>query len=118
MLHCPVTATVDVIGGKWKPRLLWLLRRGASTFGDLRRGVRGSDRMVSKSLRELEQAGIVSRDERPVGRVRTTVYAFTPCGRTLVPVLNAMGQWGVAHRRGMLRRATLRHGTTSREPQA
>lgn len=118
MQHCPVSTTVDAVGGKWKPRLLWLLRRGATTFGDLRRGVRGSDRMVSKSLRELELAGIVSRDERPVGRLRTTVYAFTPYGRTLVPVLDAMGQWGVIHRRSVLTREGTRRGPTSRAPQA
>lgn len=118
MRHCPVTTTVDVIGGKWKPRLLWMLRRGASTFGTLRRGVDGSDRMVSKSLRELEQAGIVSRDERRVGRVRTTVYAFTPYGRTLVPVLDAMGRWGVAHHRGLLDGSSTRRSPASRQGQS
>lgn len=97
--RCPVTTTVAVIGGKWKPRLLWLLRRGTVTFGALCRGVQGSERMVSKSLRELADAGIVSRTERAVGRVRTTEYAFTPYGRSLVPVLDAMGHWGVAHHR-------------------
>ena len=97
--HCPVTATVQVIGGKWKPRLLWLLRRGKSTFGDLRRNVRGSERMVSKGLRELERAGVITREERRVGRMLTTHYGFTAYGRTLIPVLDAMGHWGAAHQR-------------------
>jgi DNA-binding HxlR family transcriptional regulator len=97
--RCPVTATVQVMGGKWKPRLLWLLRRGRSKFGELRRDVRGSDRMVSKSLKELEQAGVITREERRVGRMLNTHYAFTPYGRTLIPVLDAMGHWGAAHQR-------------------
>jgi DNA-binding HxlR family transcriptional regulator len=100
MRHCPVTTTVQVIGGKWKPRLLWLLRRGTTTFGALRRGVRASDRMVSRSLKDLERAGVILREERSVGRVVTTRYAFTTYGRTLIPVLDAMGHWGVAHQRG------------------
>lgn len=97
-LHdCPVTSTVQVIGGKWKPRILWLLRGGTSRFGDIQRAIRASDRMVSRSLKELEVAGIVTRQERRVGRVVTTEYTFSRYGRTLMPVLDAMGHWGLAH---------------------
>ena len=103
MKHCPVTATVRVIGGKWKPRLLWSLRRGTAKFGDLRRTVSASARMVSRSLKELEHAGVIAREERRVGRLVTTQYAFTAYGRTLIPVLDAMGRWGAEHQRATRR---------------
>jgi DNA-binding HxlR family transcriptional regulator len=96
---CPVMATIAVIGGKWKPRVLWQLRTRPTGFGDLHRCVGASEKMLSQTLRELEAVGVISRKVVPVGNVVTTEYAFTDYGRTLVPVLDAMGQWGLRHLR-------------------
>jgi DNA-binding HxlR family transcriptional regulator len=97
MADCPVMATVRVIGGKWKPRILWHLREGPAAFGELRRAVGASERMLARSLRELEACGLVTRRVIPVGGVMTTEYAYSSYGRSLIPVLDAMGQWGLAH---------------------
>ena len=96
---CPVTATIAVIGGKWKPRVLWQLRTGPTRFGDLHRLVGASEKMLSQTLRALETVGVISRKVVPVGNVVTTEYSFTDYGRTLVPVLDAMGHWGLRHLR-------------------
>ena len=98
MLFCPVTATVEVIAGKWKPRILWHLRIGTAKFGELQRATAASERMLSKSLRELEKDGIITRTVIVDGRVKTTQYDYSAYGRTLVPVLDAMGEWGFGQR--------------------
>lgn len=54
MRSCPVMTTVEIIGGRWKPRILWHLRPGKASFGELQRATEASERMLSKSLRELQ----------------------------------------------------------------
>jgi DNA-binding HxlR family transcriptional regulator len=97
MQFCPVTKTVSVMGGKWKPRILWHLRLGIAGFGELQRAIGASERMLSKSLSELIRDGIITRTETMAGKVMTTEYAFSEYGLTLVPVLNSMGNWGQLH---------------------
>ena len=97
MLDCPVTATIEVIGGKWKPRILWRLRDGPATFGDLRRYVGVSEKVLSQNLAALQRDGIVSRQPLKEGDVVYVEYGYTDYGRTLVPVLDAMGGWGLRH---------------------
>ena len=99
MRDCPVMTTVEVIGGRWKPRILWHLRAGDASFGELQRATAASERMLSRSLRELETDGVVTRTVVPVGKVITTQYAISDYGRRLVPVLDAMGEWGLQHQR-------------------
>jgi DNA-binding HxlR family transcriptional regulator len=99
MRDCPVMTTVDVIGGRWKPRILWHLRTGGAGFGELQRATAASERMLSRSLRELETDGVVTRTVVPVGKVITSQYAISDYGRQLVPVLDAMGEWGLQHQR-------------------
>ena len=90
-------ATVEAVGGKWKPRILWHLRSGAAGFGELHRAIGSSERMLSKSLQELEADGVITRTVVPVGKVVTSVYAYSEYGRTLMPVLDAMASWGLQH---------------------
>ena len=97
MLDCPVTATIEVIGGKWKPRILWRLRDGPATFGDLRRYVGVSEKVLSQNLAALQRDGIVCRQPLKEGDVVYVEYGYTDYGRTLVPVLDAMGGWGLRH---------------------
>lgn len=99
MRDCPVMTTVEVIGGRWKPRILWHLRSGVAGFGELQRATAASERMLSRSLRELEIDGVVTRTVVPVGKVITSRYAISDYGRRLVPVLDAMGEWGLQHQR-------------------
>ena len=99
MADCPAMTTIGVIGGKWKPRILWLLRTGRVRFGMLQRATGASTRMLTRSLRELESAGVIARTEVMVGSVVTAEYAYTPHGRSLIPVMDALGTWGHEHRR-------------------
>jgi DNA-binding HxlR family transcriptional regulator len=99
-LECPVNAAIEIIAGKWKPSILCELRNGARRFGDLKRDIPGvSDKVLSAHLRELEADGIVSRRQFYEGAVQATEYAFTDYGRSLIPSLDALANWGLQHKR-------------------
>jgi DNA-binding HxlR family transcriptional regulator len=96
--ECPVTTTIGIIAGKWKPTILCELREGARRFSDLRRDVPGiSEKVLAAHLRDLEADGIVSRREFREGAMLATEYAFTDYGLTLKPILTAMANWGTKH---------------------
>jgi DNA-binding HxlR family transcriptional regulator len=92
--NCPVEATIDVIGGKWKPVILWWLHQRTHRFAELRRLVPGiTEKMLTQQLRELEADGIVHR------RVYATVppkveYSLTQYGGSLKRALQAICDWG------------------------
>jgi len=99
-LVCPVNATLDVISGKWKPSIPCELRAGPRRFGELKREIPAiSEKVLSADLRALEADGIVSRRQFYEGAVLATEYSFTGFGRTLIPALNALAQWGLEHAR-------------------
>lgn len=92
---CPVTLCMSMIGGKWKPILIYLIRKGANRFGILHRGIEGiTKQMLTKQLRELEADGILSRKIFPEIPPRVE-YSFTPFGESLFPVIDAMSAWGL-----------------------
>ncbi len=95
--ECPVSHTLGFIGGKWKPTILFLVRKGCDRFGTLQRAIDGiSKQMLTTQLRELERDGILSRTiyaELPP-RVE---YAITPLGDSLLSVVDAMSAWGLWH---------------------
>src|SRR5215831_9749310 len=95
---CPVEVTLSVIGGKWKPLILWHLGEGGvRRFLELQRLVPGITRkMLTQHLRELEHDGIVARtvfNELPL-RVE---YSLTKYGSTLRPILRELCHWGSEH---------------------
>jgi DNA-binding HxlR family transcriptional regulator len=95
--HCPVEATLDVIGGKWKALILFWLKDQVCRFGELRRLIPDvSERMLTQQLRELEAHGIVRREVYPVVPPRVE-YSLTPYGRTLRPITELMCAWGKQH---------------------
>ncbi len=92
--ECAVEATVAVIGGKWKPILLFHMLPGARRYSELQRLVpQASDRMLTRSLRELEADRLIVRDIYPEVPVRVE-YSLSDDGRSLIPILNAMSEWG------------------------
>ncbi len=97
MFHCPVEATLSVIGGKYKPIILYHLIDRTLRFSELQRIMpQATQKMLTQQLRELEADGLVHREVYPVVPPKTE-YSLTPYGRTLAPVLKTMCDWGREH---------------------
>ena len=94
--HCPVEATLDLIGGKYKTLILWHLAGGPQRFSQLQRLIlRATPKMLTQQLRELEEDGLIHREVFPV--VPPLVeYSLTVRGESLLPILHAMRDWGTA----------------------
>ncbi len=90
--------TIGIIGGKWKPGILWVLRQQrVMRFGELKRQIPAiSQKVLAQQLRELEEAGIVHREIFAEVPPRVE-YQVTEYGESLMPVLNEMAQWGLEH---------------------
>tara|TARA_R110002020_G_scaffold168004_2_gene356566 strand:+ start:2042 stop:2437 length:396 start_codon:yes stop_codon:yes gene_type:complete len=95
---CPVEATLSFLDGKWKGVILHhLLEEGTLRFNELRRRIPAvTQRMLTKQLRELEEAGLVSRTVHAVVPPRVD-YDLTRLGKTLEPVIGALRLWGSEH---------------------
>ena len=95
--HCGVEAALDVIGGKWKPLILWALGDNVLRFGELQKGLPGVNaKMLTKQLRELELDGVISRTVYPEVPPRVE-YSITDFGRTLIPILRELCVWGTRY---------------------
>lgn len=96
-LHeCPVETSLELISGKWKPRLLWKLhQQPVIRFGEFRRAMPEiTPKMLTQQLRELERDGLVTR--RVFAEVPPHVeYSLSGFGETLQPVLEAIAAWGL-----------------------
>lgn len=96
--HCPVKVTTDVIGGKWKPMILFFLEGGTRRFSELQRLIPGMTRkMLTQHLRELERDGIINRKVYPQVPPKVE-YSLTKHGQSLKPILKLMSAWGTKHR--------------------
>jgi len=94
---CPVEATLELIGGKWKGLVLYHLLQGTMRFSEIRRKVPGvTQRMLTRQLRELEAAGLILRTVYAEVPPRVD-YALTAKGETLRPVILALRDWGRNH---------------------
>ncbi len=94
---CPVTYCLSVIGGKWKPVILFCIVNGVDRFGAMQRSVPGiTKQMLTKQLRELEADGLISR--KVYAEVPPRVdYSLTDVGRTVLPIIEQMEVWGGAN---------------------
>ncbi len=97
VFNCPVEAALDVMGGKWKPVILWHLNQHAHRFGELRRAIpRVSEKVLIEQLRQLEKSGVVARDVKEVVPPVVT-YSLTEHGQTLKQAITSLSDWGWHH---------------------
>lgn len=95
--RCPVTFTLDKIGGRWKVLILFHLSQGELRYGALKRAIPAiTEKMLIQQLKELEADKLVVRNVENVVPPKVT-YCLTETGKTLVPVLNAMAKWGLTY---------------------
>jgi DNA-binding HxlR family transcriptional regulator len=95
----PVELALDAIGGKWKMAILWRVARRTWRYNELRRDLkRVTHRMLTKQLRELERSGLITRTVHPVVPPHVD-YAITPLGRTSLPTIELLREWGDLYRR-------------------
>jgi DNA-binding HxlR family transcriptional regulator len=94
---CPVTAAIDVIGGKWKPIIIYVLMQGPQRFGELHKSIPGMAlKVLSRQLKELEQDDIVHREVFAEVPPRV-VYSLTKRGCGLNPVIELLAGWSRAN---------------------
>lgn len=92
--NCPVEATLDLIGGKYKALILWHLSDGELRFSELRQRIsKATPKMLTQQLRELESQDLIHREVYPVIPPKVE-YSLTETGRSLMPILVAMRDWG------------------------
>ena len=99
MDNCPVEATLDLIGGKYKALILWHLSDGVLRFSELRSRIpKATPKMLTQQLRELETQALIHREVYPVIPPKVE-YSLTETGRSLMPILMAMRDWGADYLR-------------------
>lgn len=94
---CPVESTMKIIGGKWKPIIIYQLLSGTKRFSELKRILTGiTQQMLTLQLRELESDRIVKRTV--YAQVPPKVeYSLTKSGKSLEKILRQMELWGKSH---------------------
>jgi len=92
--ECPVRSTLDVIGGKWKPVILYHLILGKKRYSELQKLIpEASQKVMTQQLRELTRDGIILREVIP-GSITRVEYSMSKYGETLRPILAQLCQWG------------------------
>lgn len=94
-----VKVTLDVIGGKWKPLIMFLLAKNrVLRFSELQKGIEAiTQKMLTQQLRELESDGLVNRKVYPQVPPKVE-YSLTSYGQTLMPIFESMEEWGKKHK--------------------
>ena len=97
--NCPVAATLDLIGGKYKALILWHLAEGKLRFSQLQKCIQSATpKMLTQQLRELEAQKLIHREVYPIIPPRVE-YSLTELGHSLMPILTAMRNWGAEYLR-------------------
>ena len=101
MPACPVATTVALIGSKWKLLIIRNLRVRPWRFNELRKDLEGiSQKVLTDSLRSLEDDGIITRTVYPEVPPRVE-YALSDLGESMRPIIDSMEAWGISYKRSM-----------------
>lgn len=92
--QCPVEATLELIGGKYKLLVLWHLSDGTLRFSELQKRItKATPKMLTQQLRDLERDGLIDRKVYPVVPPKVE-YSLTELGRSFIPILSLLCDWG------------------------
>ncbi len=92
--HCPVEATLELMGGKYKALILFHLIDSTLRFNELQKLIpQATPKMLTQQLRELEKDSLISRTVYPVVPPKVE-YQLTDFGKSIIPIINAMCDWG------------------------
>ena len=93
--NCYFEMTLDIMGGKWKPIILYYINHnGVARHSDLKRFIPSiNERMLTRQLRELENDMLIIRKVYPVVPPKVE-YSLTKCGKSLIPILTSLIEWG------------------------
>ncbi len=92
--HCPIEATIDLIGGKYKAIILWHLVKGTHRFNEISKVIpQATPKMLTQQLREMEDDNLIIRKVYPVVPPKVE-YSLTNFGESIIPILDAMCKWG------------------------
>jgi DNA-binding HxlR family transcriptional regulator len=94
--YCSIAKSLDVVGDRWTLLIVReLVERGPSRYTDLRNGLPGiASNLLAERLRELEQAGVIAREDAPPP-IATALFHLTTRGEQLRPVLDDLARWGL-----------------------
>lgn len=95
---CPMRRTLELLSGKWRTHIIYeLCKKPSCRFGELKKSVSGiTNTMLTNTLRDLEQVGIVHREQ--FNEIPPHVeYSLTEKGRDLLPVFTELAKWGENH---------------------
>lgn len=96
-VHCPSRQLLDLIADKWTALILYMLSLQTQRYSELQRGIEGiSKKMLTQTLRSLEENGLVTRTVYPVVPPKVE-YNLTDLGETLIPLLGAVKDWAETH---------------------
>ncbi len=92
---CCTSVTMGIIGGKWKTVILFWLIEGPLRYSELRKKMIGvTERTLSLQLKQLEEDGVIDRQVFTTKSPLKVEYSLTEFGLTLVPILQAIADWG------------------------
>lgn len=101
MPACPVATTVALIGSKWKLLIIRNLRVRPWRFNELKKDLEGiSQKVLTDSLRSLENDGIITRTVYPEVPPRVE-YALSELGESMRPIIDSMEAWGISYKKSM-----------------
>lgn len=92
--RCSIALALAIIGGKWKPLILWHLKDNTLRFNELRRSLGNvTQKILTEQLRQLEEDGLINRQVYPEVPPKVE-YSLTNSGYTVIPVLEMLSKWG------------------------
>lgn len=95
--ECPVTATLDLIGGRWKTLIIFHLNKNTRRFGEIAARMPNISRKVlTEQLKEMEKDGLITRKQYKEIPPRVE-YSLTDLGKSLTPVIDGIAAWGHQH---------------------